>query len=303
MTQITETPIVFDNEANALYAIAHLPEPSSNCGVLIVVGGPQYRVGSHRQFLLLARELAEHGFPVLRFDYTGMGDSEGEQKTFENINADIRSAIDAFYQQQPGLSHLVIWGLCDAASATLFYAYQDQRVTGLILLNPWVYTAHGEAKTFLKYYYLQRLLSRELWSKIISGKFNAVNSICSLVAMIKKMIGASNSSANNTTDSNTTITSEEISADLPLPERMKQCLQRFQHPVLCILSGDDLTAREFKDVVAADAGWQQLFSQQRIQRLDFDESDHTFSRAVWRDQVAEWTVDWMQKLEQSQLPK
>ncbi|MEE9411545.1 MAG: hydrolase 1, exosortase A system-associated [Methylococcales bacterium] len=295
MKQITETPLIFDCEGHSLYGIAHLPQPPRQCGVLIVVGGPQYRVGSHRQFLLLAREVANHGFPVLRFDYTGMGDSEGEKKTFEYIETDLRAAIDAFYQQHSDLKHIVIWGLCDAASAALFYAYQDQRVKGLILLNPWVYTIQGEAKTYLKHYYLQRLLSRELWSKIISGKFNAVASIGSLASMVTKMIRVSPS---GDADNGNTDSSQFIAADLRLPERMKQGLERFEYPVLCILSGHDLTASEFKELIAADSDWQQLFKQQRIQRLDFDESDHTFSRAVWRNQVSEWTIDWLQKLEQ-----
>jgi exosortase A-associated hydrolase 1 len=273
--------------------MAHIPQPSKQCGVLIVVGGPQYRVGSHRQFLLLARELASNGFPVLRFDYTGMGDSEGEQKTFENIDADLRAAIDGFYQQHSDLKNIVIWGLCDAASAALFYAYQDQRVKGLILLNPWVYTTQGAAKTYLKHYYLQRLLSRELWSKIFSGKFDAVASIASLVSMIKKMLSVSPS---ENIDKEHTNAIQAISPDLPLPERMKQGLERFKYPVLCILSGHDLTASEFKELIVADSGWQQLFNQQRVQRLNFDESDHTFSRAVWRNQVSKWTLDWLQNL-------
>lgn len=295
MRQLTEIPLIFSCEDNSLCAMAHIPQPSKQCGVLIVVGGPQYRVGSHRQFLLLARDLASNGFPVLRFDYTGMGDSEGEQKTFENIDADLRAAIDAFYQQHSDLKNIVIWGLCDAASAALFYAYQDQRVKGLILLNPWVYTIQGEAKTYLKHYYLQRLLSRELWSKIFSGKFDAVASITSLISMIKKMMSVSPS---ENFDKEHTNAIQAISPDLPLPERMKQGLERFEYPVLCILSGNDLTASEFKELIAADSGWQQLFNQQRIQRLNFDESDHTFSRAVWRNQVSEWTIDWLQKLEQ-----
>src|SRR5690606_34644237 len=106
-------------------------------GVLIIVGGPQYRVGSHRQFVLLARYLAERGIPVMRFDYRGMGDSDGDMRTFEHVGKDLGSDIDYFFSECSFLKDIVIWGLCDAASAALFYAHQDRRISGLVLLNPW----------------------------------------------------------------------------------------------------------------------------------------------------------------------
>ena len=44
--------------------------------MVIVVGGPQYRAGSHRQFTLLARHIAAAGYPVLRFDARGCPELE-----------------------------------------------------------------------------------------------------------------------------------------------------------------------------------------------------------------------------------
>src|SRR3546814_1414367 len=71
-----------------LVGILHLPAAAARRGVLIVVGGPQYRAGSHRQFLLIARRLAEQGYPVLRFDHRGIGDSDGPYLGFEALDAD-----------------------------------------------------------------------------------------------------------------------------------------------------------------------------------------------------------------------
>ena len=59
-------------------------QATASVGVVIVVGGAQYRVGSHRQFVGLARHLAAHGHPVLRFDFPGMGDSPGDWVGFES---------------------------------------------------------------------------------------------------------------------------------------------------------------------------------------------------------------------------
>ena len=140
--------------------------------VLIVVGGPQYRSGSHRQFTLLARHLADAGIASLRFDYRGMGDSTGEVRSFERAGTDIRCAIDRLLATVPGVQEVVIWGLCDAASAALIYAHKDPRVSALVLLNPWVRTEQGIARAHLRHYYLARLFHRSLWQKIGRGEFD-----------------------------------------------------------------------------------------------------------------------------------
>ncbi|MDB5838838.1 MAG: hydrolase 1, exosortase system-associated, partial [Herminiimonas sp.] len=179
-----ERTICFACEDCWLYGVLSMPERPVSRGVLIAVGGPQYRVGSHRQFTLLARYLASHGVPVMRFDYRGMGDSEGEARDFEDVDQDLRAAVDQFMREVPALEELALWGLCDAASAVLFYAHRDPRVTGLALLNPWVRTDSGIAKTYLKHYYLRHLFGRDLWKKILRGEFDygaAVRSFSMLV--------------------------------------------------------------------------------------------------------------------------
>ena len=86
MSAVREDAVVFQCEGASLVGILHVPEREpARIGVLVIVGGPQYRVGSHRQFVLMARSLAQSGYAVLRFDYRGMGDSDGEMRTFESV--------------------------------------------------------------------------------------------------------------------------------------------------------------------------------------------------------------------------
>eukprot|EP00487_Bulimina_marginata_P004583 TRINITY_DN21221_c0_g1_i1.p1 TRINITY_DN21221_c0_g1~~TRINITY_DN21221_c0_g1_i1.p1 ORF type:complete len:104 (-),score=8.73 TRINITY_DN21221_c0_g1_i1:127-438(-) len=61
--------LYFRSGQKQLVAIEHLPVPVANesaakQGVVIVVGGPQTRVGSHRLFVSLARELSKQGIAV-----------------------------------------------------------------------------------------------------------------------------------------------------------------------------------------------------------------------------------------------
>ena len=279
----TELPLVFNCQGEHLIGMLHTPDNPAPTGVLMLVGGPQYRVGSHRQFILLARFLAAAGIPTMRFDVRGMGDSSGTPRSFADIDDDIHSAIDQFFVSHPSLQRIVLWGLCDAASAALFYAYQDKRIQGLVLLNPWVFTEKGAAKTYLKHYYLRRLLNPDLWHKILTLKFDYTASLSSLWNMFKRAHQTTQTDKNSKIDNN-----------LALPIRMRESLKQFAYPVLLILSGRDLVADEFKETVLNDIEWQSLLNAQRLTRIDFPEADHTFSTANWRDQVAVWTKSWIE---------
>src|SRR5205823_4696070 len=89
-------------------------------------------------------------------------------------------AVDAFARAVPALQEVVLWGLCDAASATLFYAWQDRRIKGIVLVNPWVRTEAGIAEAHLRHYYFRRLLQPDLWKKIARGEFRLRESAASL---------------------------------------------------------------------------------------------------------------------------
>ncbi|SEO15919.1 exosortase A system-associated hydrolase 1 [Nitrosospira multiformis] len=281
--------LVFRCEDAWLYGILSLPRQLSSRGVLIAVGGPQYRVGSHRQFTLLARHLAANGSPVLRFDFRGMGDSEGSARTFEHVEDDLRCAIDTFLAEVPSLNELVILGLCDAASAALFYAYQDLRVTGLVLLNPWIRTNEGVAKVYLKHYYSKRLLQSDFWHKIGSGKFDYVAAVHSLWRTVGAAVAGKYLTGTSLKGKNL----EKTCSLAPLPERMFEGLRRFQGRVLLIISGNDLTAQEFLDLVNGSVEWQKLLTSPQVSHLNLPEANHTFSRREWRDQVGAWTQDWI----------
>jgi hypothetical protein len=103
-----------DAEAQArMVGILSLPAAPGPRGVLVVTGGPQYRVGSHRQFVLLARALAARGVPVLRFDLRGMGDSESSARDYRAAAPDIAGALAQFFDAVPACAK---W--CCGACAT-----------------------------------------------------------------------------------------------------------------------------------------------------------------------------------------
>ena len=273
-----EQALTVDCNGGVLVAIATIPEiPRTTTGLLVVVGGPQYRVGSHRQFVLLCRALAKQGIPCMRFDYRGMGDATGEQRSFESIDTDVRAAANSFFESLPELDRLVLWGLCDGASAACFYAATDERIAGLVLLNPWVRTEAGEARTYVKHYYLRRLVDREFWKKLMGGGIAIGNSFTGLLRALR-LAGAPRPA-------------ESPEGNHDLPTRMAMCLEAAALPTLFVLSGNDYVAREFEDVCRDNGTWSKLIANSDVERLE--SVDHTFSRAEWRDAVARLTADWL----------
>ena len=255
----------------------------STCGVLIVVGGPQYRVGSHRQFLLLSRRLAAEGYPVMRFDYRGMGDASGTMRNFEHASTDIGAAIEAFQRACPAIQRIVLWGLCDAASLALLYVDEthDQRIAGLALLNPWVRSETSLAQTHIKHYYGQRLLQREFWWKLLSGRMKVLKSVRDLLQTAIQARGQNPSGKGESRS---------------FQERMADGWRQFAGTVLLILSGQDFTAKEFIEFVGTSTAWSGLTESAKVCRIDVADADHTFSSRAWRAQVEDATLAWLDSL-------
>ncbi len=287
----SETPIVFDCAGTPLIGMVHSATHAANLGVVIVVGGPQYRVGAHRQFVLLARMLANAGIPTFRFDVRGMGDSGGDFPGFEAIDDDIEAAIDAFVAQEPAVERVVLWGLCEGASASLFYAHRDPRIAGLVLLNPWIRTEATYARTELRHYYGGKLTDAQFWRRLLTGDVDLLDAGQSLWSRFRKAASA-NAGGSGSAPAGTC-----IDRNAPLPERMRQGLSAFDGPVLLIMSGNDLTAREFDDVTRSSPEWTPSLTHPRVTRRDLSAADHTFSRAEWTDTVNGWTRDWVATLE------
>jgi exosortase A-associated hydrolase 1 len=272
-----ERAVRFACEGEPLLGIAAIPEQPGSRGVLVAVGGPQYRVGSHRQFTLLCRRLAAEGYPTFRFDYRGMGDSAAPPRDFEQVGPDLAAALDAFSGSCRGLREIVVWGLCDAASSALMFGGDDVRVRGLVLVNPWVRDDATLARARVKHYYGGRLVSRAFWGKALRGELSVGRSL-------RDFIG----NATRSLDS---------PSNAPAPEsfqaRMARGLERFDGRVLLLLSGSDLTAKEFLELAGRSEVWTRLLASPRIRRVDFPEADHTFSRAGWRREVEDATLEWL----------
>ncbi len=278
----TEQPVVFNCEDDRLVGILHPGVGGATTGLVIIVGGPQYRVGSHRQFVLMARYFAGGGYPTLRFDYRGMGDSEGGPRTFEAVEKDISAAVDTLMVTSPSVQRVILLGLCDAASAALMYAPTDKRVRGLILLNPWVRTERGEAKAYLRHYYLQRLLQRSFWSKLLAGRLGLLRAMREFISTQRKAWGRLHKESPSVQGS-----------DRSYVARMLSGLESFTGSVLFIISGRDLTGQEFNDLYREDAGFFSATRRTDCRISEIPAADHTLSSRRDLLSVMRLSLDWL----------
>lgn len=288
MREERESAVVFDVEGDRLVGV--LAGGDGSRGVLVVVGGPQYRVGSHRQFVHLARAVSARNYPVLRFDYRGLGDSEGILRGFEHVSTDIGAAIDLLFAQAPTTREVVLWGLCDGASAALLYAPSDPRVSGIVMLNPWVRSEATQARATLRHYYRGRVLSVAFWKKAFSGEVDVRSSAASLAAVFRSAFRSPSGESEMAGAADAEISEKSTG---PLGERMGDALAAFAGRVLVITSGRDLTAAEFRDMVRASPRWRRLLGRDTVVWHEIADANHTFSSNAWRCQVERETLDWM----------
>lgn len=153
---------------------ASLDDAGGATGVLLVIGGSQTRIGSHRMYERLARALAGKGFPCFRYDRRGVGDSGGGDTGFRGSGPDLATAAAAFREESPALTRMIGFGLCDGASALALFG-GAAGLDGLILVNPWLVETKEEDSppaAAIRHHYWNRLTSHEGWKKILTGSVN-----------------------------------------------------------------------------------------------------------------------------------
>ncbi len=222
-----------------LYGVLHLPDGMIKPDriVIMVTGGPQVRTGAHRLYVQLSRFLCENNWPSLRFDYEGMGDSEGNFVGFQHAEPSITAAISFLQERFSAPLKFIFWSLCDGATAVALYsAMHSRHVNGMILCNPLVITEDGLARSTIRHYYLKRFFEKEFLYKVIRFKLNLKDTIQSIWQLLREA---------QLFTGDKTVASD--SSKPKLPSMVIDSLQVFADKVNIILSTDDIVASNFLD--------------------------------------------------------
>ncbi|HEV1995804.1 MAG TPA: alpha/beta hydrolase, partial [Candidatus Acidoferrum sp.] len=132
-------PLYFGLPETLLYGCFHEPHAgrSRDCAVVLCPPIGHEYVNSHRALRQLAARLSDAGFPVLRFDYFGSGDSSGdiEEGSIPQWLDDISQAILEI-RRRTGLTSLCLAGLRLGASLSLLAAAERSDIASLVLWDP-----------------------------------------------------------------------------------------------------------------------------------------------------------------------
>jgi pimeloyl-ACP methyl ester carboxylesterase len=134
-----------------------ITEPDEIAGEAVVVMsnvGLNHRVGPYRIWVELARRLAARGIPSLRFDVSGLGDSEPRAALLSDIDRSVLDLTDALdFLSQTNVPRFILVGLCSGTDNTHIVATRDERVTGAVFLDGYTYltTGHWLRKRVLRW--------------------------------------------------------------------------------------------------------------------------------------------------------
>ena len=131
-------PAFVNSDDAQLFTHTHYPmTTSANKGILICNPiGHEYQ-NYHRALNKLAQLLARNGFPVMRFDYYGSGDSSGEfsELTLSQCLRNIDTAVNTF-RIESRLEQICLIGARIGSSLALKYAEEYGNIDELVLWSP-----------------------------------------------------------------------------------------------------------------------------------------------------------------------
>jgi hypothetical protein len=113
--------------------------------VILLNSGILHHVGACRIHVKLARALAPAGYTVMRFDHSGIGDSDARRETLpfeKSAVLDVQEAMD-YLTATRGAREFVLAGLCSGADMSFKVARTDSRVIGVMQLDAWAYRTPG----------------------------------------------------------------------------------------------------------------------------------------------------------------
>jgi len=303
--------VFFSNkEGLNLFGILHSPEKEKdkNICILLLSPGVKMRVAPHRLYNRMSSQLVSLGFTVFRFDFCGLGDSEGEVQ--EKMLADFYTTVQKgrysddtlaamdWVQNEKKIDRFILSGLCGGAITGLLAGARDDRVEALLGLGIPVIldganTDHNKHMTSgqvnrMKGGYFRKLLNFKSWVRLLTFKSNY-----SVIAKVIKQIILSNKKPIDNSNPDNKKLSENNFNPYFSPaffEWMKNSKKIF-----FIFSGADRLTWEFDEKFAVPEQQKLIQYKHLYQVYTVPEANHIFTFTEWYDEMMKQINLWLEE--------
>jgi pimeloyl-ACP methyl ester carboxylesterase len=139
-----EKAYFFGKHKSLFGIITEPPSPALAAGrpaILLLNAGVIHRIGPHRKSVQIARRLAAEGFVVMRFDQSGLGDSEPRRDALsfqDGAVSDIQEAMEHL-EKTKQIGTFVLMGLCSGADNSFQTTIRDKRSVGALMMDGYSY--------------------------------------------------------------------------------------------------------------------------------------------------------------------
>ncbi|MGH7468363.1 MAG: hypothetical protein ACRENP_10295 [Longimicrobiales bacterium] len=175
-SSVRERAIRFGKSTSLIGVLSEPPAGTERqpVGVVFLNSGILHHVGACRIHVRLARKLAAAGFCSIRFDLSGIGDSEARKDSLsfeQSAQLEVQEALDHLAASKK-LQHFLLVGLCSGADMAFLVSQNDARVVGLCQLDGYAYRTPGY---FLRYY-APKVFRLKPWLNLIRRKLGQASS-------------------------------------------------------------------------------------------------------------------------------
>jgi pimeloyl-ACP methyl ester carboxylesterase len=261
----------------SLVGILTRPTPAQTAKPAIVIlnTGIVHRVGHNRMYVTMARACASAGHAVLRFDFSGIGDSERRADRLSPVNAclaDIKEALDSL-EERHRISQFVLVGLCSGADFAVLYGHTDPRVVGLVLMDPSI----PPTARYYFHYVAQRLRSLRNWVSVATGRSGLLRLLMAQFFHGSRVSGQTGE-----------LTLERLQFDPYLARCYENSVSR---GIRILAAFTSISPRQTYRQQMLDAFPDVHFNDQ-LKLIYFPESDHLFSAQKDRSKLNQALMDW-----------
>jgi len=265
----------FGNET-PLLGIVTEPDPAQRIAdapwIVILNAGLLHHVGPYRLHVELAKRMAAEGYPVLRFDLAGIGDSAaraGGKSNEETVLGNIRDATDHLAQHFDA-RRFVLMGLCSGAKNSHNAAVADPRIKAIALLDGFAF----KTRAYYFWYYARRVFQLGRWRNFVRLRW-------------QRWLGKSSDTSSDGSNQ----------WRLPLPSKsgyaagLKTLIERDQKMLYIYTGGTGGYSyrNQFRDA------FRSIDFRDTLQLEFFEKADHTFTVMRDRDRMKQLLIGWLQQ--------